>query len=455
MAEFEVYEIGSTTYLPGVSAVITEMPKFEYSKPESTPITLSDTNEGTIKVVPWGLENNTPNTLIEKVYANPIMARGMLFNTELAYGDGIMPVKKTVVDGKIVLEPVLDNVEINSFFENNDISGYLLEQLTDMNFFYNVFPEIILNQESPRKIVELNHLEAVFSRWSEMDEKTRRIMWHAYSAKFGIETPKKEEIVVTPVLNFKNPLLDLKRRLGLEPDVNGKTTVEKKNRYIIPITFPTPGRFYYQKPYYISIIESGWYEFAQQIPAFKKALLKNQMTLKYHIQLSADYWKILFAAEGIKKPEDQLARKTTELKNMQDFLADAKNTGKSVISYTAYTPDGKPMETVKITAIENTFKGGEYISDLEEVSNIISYGMGIHPSLIGSSPGKNTTINGTEARELFIIKQALLKPVRDRILLPLYIVKAINKWPAEIYFTIPNLELTTLDKGTGSQKVIS
>jgi hypothetical protein len=250
-------------------------------------------------------------------------------------------------------------------------------------------------------------------------------------------------------------LLDLKRKLGLEPDINGKTTIEKKNRYIIPITFPTPGRFYYQKPYYVSIIESGWYEFAQQIPEFKKALLKNQMTLKYHIQLSADYWKNLFSAEGIKKPEDQLARKTSELKNMQDFLANAKNTGKSVISYTAYSPDGKEMPTVKITAIENTFKGGEYINDLEEVSNIISYGMGIHPSLIGSSPGKNTTINGTEARELFIIKQALLKPVRDRILLPLYIVKAINNWPADIYFTIPNLELTTLDKGTGSQKVIS
>ena len=140
---------------------------------------------------------------------------------------------------------------------------------------------------------------------------------------------------------------------------------------------------------------------------------------------------------------------------MKEFLTDTKNTGKSVTSYVKYSPEGKEMAYMKITAIENHFKGGEYIDDLEEVSNIISYGMGIHPSLIGSSPGKNTTINGTEARELFIIKQALLKPIRDRILLPLYIVKAINKWPEDIYFTIANLELTTLDKGTGSQKVIS
>jgi hypothetical protein len=95
--------------------------------------------------------------------------------------------------------------------------------------------------------------------------------------------------------------------------------------------------------------------------------------------------------------------------------------------------------------------GGDYIEDSEEVSNIIAYAMMVNPSMIGPSPGKNKTINGTEARELFIIKQALLKPFRDRILRPLYLIKAINKWPADLHFSIPNVELTTLDnEKTGS-----
>lgn len=82
---------------------------------------------------------------------------------------------------------------------------------------------------------------------------------------------------------------------------------------------------------------------------------------------------------------------------------------------------------------------------------MIHYGMMAHPSLIGPSPGKNKTINGTEARELFIIKQTLLKPFRDRILKPFYLIKAINQWPEDLHFVIPNLELTTLDKDkTGS-----
>ena len=60
------------------------------------------------------------------------------------------------------------------------------------------------------------------------------------------------------------------------------------------------------------------------------------------------------------------------------------------------------LSMVTITSLKNEYTGGEYLGDLEEVSNIMSYGMNVHPSIIGSSPGKNKSINGTEARELFI-----------------------------------------------------
>ena len=69
----------------------------------------------------------------------------------------------------------------------------------------------------------------------------------------------------------------------------------------------------------------------------------------------------------------------------------------------------------------------EYLEDSSEVTNVICYAMEIQPSLIGAN-SKNGSINGTEARELFIIKQAMMKPIRDLLVLPLYIVKEINKW---------------------------
>ncbi len=126
-----------------------------------------------------------------------------------------------------------------------------------------------------------------------------------------------------------------------------------------------------------------------------------------------------------------------------------------MISFIRYDAQGKELRRMKINVIDNKITGGEYIEDSEEASNIISYGLGVHPSLIGSSPGKNKNISGSEARELFIIKQSMLRPIRDRMLRPLYIIKAYNQWPDDIDFVIPNTTLKTLDSGTGSEKIIS
>jgi hypothetical protein len=377
----------------------------------------------------------------------------MLFNIEMGYGCGIVAGRRTFEGGKEVFTPVYDNQEINTFFEENDIQMYLLEQLTDLNFFYNIFPEIILNTEDVPKIVMLSSKEASFSRWEEMNEMGI-IENHFYSAYWSPNKPEYTD--VTPVLNRHRPLYDLRVRMGIEKDTKGNKVEKPANhRFIIPVSFPTPGRSYYQKPYWLSIIQSGWYDYAQKIPEFKNALMDNQMSIKYHVELSDDYFDNIFKLEGITTDEAKKNRIKKEYADLNKFLSGTKNTGKSVISFIRYSPDGKEMRRMKITVIENTAKGGEYLEDSEEASNIMSYGIGVHPSLIGSSPGKSKTINGTEARELFIIKQALLKPFRDRLLMPLYLIKNFNGWDKTISFEIPNMQLTTLDKGTGSQKVVS
>ena len=77
--------------------------------------------------------------------------------------------------------------------------------------------------------------------------------------------------------------------------------------------------------------------------------------------------------------------------------------------------------------------------------------MNIHPSIIGAS-GKSKTINGTEARELSTIEQGSMKYIQDLTLLPLEVVKEINGWDKNIHFSVTNIQLTTLDKGTGAVK---
>ncbi len=157
----------------------------------------------------------------------------------------------------------------------------------------------------------------------------------------------------------------------------------------------------------------------------------------------------LHADSRIPDLEDQTLARDRWLAKLNQFLSDPTNSGKAFISEMLQAGP-QTINLIEIEPIKNQPTGGELLAEVEETSNIIAYGMGIHPSLIGASPGRSKTISGTEARELFIIKQALLAPVRERLLSPLRIVAAANSWPKDISFRISNLELTTLDRHTGA-----
>jgi hypothetical protein len=403
--------------------------------------------------VPWGEENDLPQQVIEKVKASEVLGAGLNFNISVGFGDSVLPVRRLLVNNKFVWEPALDIQEINSFFEENDINSYLLEQLTDLNFFHNVFPEIILNRKRDR-IVELNHKEATFSRWGEMNSKGI-IEDHYYCGKWD-DNPSAEDIEHTPVLNYLRPTRDLLERIGREKDRFGKSRTDNHFRYIMPVRMPSPGSNYYSWPYWHSVFESGWYDFAASIPQFKKAKITNEMSIKYVIYLAEDYFPKIYAEENITGEAEMKERKTAEFNNIRDFLSGSDKAGKSMISYVKYSPDGKELRRVRIEVLNAKKEGGEYIEDSEEASNIMSYAMGVHPSIIGSTPGKNKgSFSGTDKRELFIIKQSMMKPIRDILLKPLYLVKTINRWPEDVFFTIPNIALTTLDEGKQKEKVIA
>ena len=445
-------DFGNTAYLYGAKAVVTiPEPKSIFINPSNDPkpFSIKDKGKEYKGIAYWGKDNKLPSTLLNNIYSNPIISSAMEFKSLLTFGDGVIPVKRNK-EGEF--KPDFSNKVINSFLDDNDINGYILEASTDLQVFYNVFPEIICNNEAKPKVVELNHKEATFSRLETMNEKGV-IEHHFYSALWGEEdTPT--DMIATPMLNSRNPIKDLKYRLGIEKDPLNNIRQNKERRFIIPLNFPTPGRFYYRKPYWMSIIESGWYDFAQKIPEFKRALLNNGMIIKYHVEINPNFFDDLFRKYKANTEKEKLDAKKKWLDQLNDFLSKPSNAGKTFLSEFKMMGE-KELSMVKITQMKNEFTGGEYLGDLEEVSNILSYGMGVHPSLIGSSPGKNKTINGTEARELFVIKQALMKPFRNRLLFPLYLIKAINNWPEDMHFTIPNLELTTLDKNTGAKKTIS
>jgi len=84
----------------------------------------------------------------------------------------------------------------------------------------------------------------------------------------------------------------------------------------------------------------------------------------------------------------------------------------------------------------------------------MSYAMSVYTQLIGSTPGKTGgSLSGTDKREMYQIKSALMKPYRDRLLRPLQLIKKFNKWPENLVFTVPDYEFTTLDENKSGKQL--
>lgn len=67
-------------------------------------------------------------------------------------------------------------------------------------------------------MVSLKSKEAAYNRVTTMNKKTGKIEYHLYSAQWGIKTPADDEVAVTPILDYHNPIRDLKIRMGMMPD---------------------------------------------------------------------------------------------------------------------------------------------------------------------------------------------------------------------------------------------
>jgi hypothetical protein len=456
-----IFEIGDSAFLAGAKAIVSLNDSAGFiddANDRFIEVLPVNSQNKPVRFVPWGSDNNLPVTLLKKAYGNITTASNLDFNSRILFGDSLLVVRKSIDSaGKLKYIPVLEKEapEIFDFLEENNFQRIIMEAAADLSMYSDAYVELLLNKDKRNpKIVMMRYKETSFSRLSQMSEQSGKIEYHGYSAKWGNVT-LADDVIVTPLLDRAAPIFDLKQRLGIIPGFDGKKRMTSDKRFVMSIGQPTPGRFYYNKPFWWSIFKSKWYDFACSIPLFKSALIQNEMVLKYHIKINEEFWAKLYRSEKITDAKKQIERRKQFLIQLDEFLTGKDNAGKSFVSHYKYDQvKGFEVQDIMITPVESFLKGGEYIEDYEEASNAICYAMGVHPSLQGASPGKAKTINGTEARELFIIKQAITKPYRDAIVSPLYAVKAINGWPADIHFVITNIMLTTLDEGTGAVKTI-
>lgn len=415
-----------------------------------------------ITIAPWGCMNLLPQNVMDKIEKVEVVGANADFNWRACYGLGPKlqklvysdNPKEQVLDanGKLIGGKVVDRLDIHAgevydWCQRSDISMYFQETLTDLSHFANAFP-VLLPSTDRNSIYSIVHREAMFSRW-EIDPDTKAILNHVYSSKWD-DNPSRKDMEFSYVIDEFDDVLDIRANM------QGKDAPE---RLCYPIYMASPGRPYYSYPNWYSIFRSGWYDHLASIPALKKAILKHNLGVKHIIYISPNYLDEKARQAGIKEGDQKAADelKNKLVKEINDTLTGEENAGKALASLAKTIPSGNGTTVEKyftIEKVDNNVAEGEYLVDYETGANVVSYAMGVHPNLIGATPGKNSnSLSGSNIREIFLMKQALSKPMIDRAMRPFFAIKKINGWPDDFVLTIPEYTFTTLDEAKDGKKV--
>ena len=399
------------------------------------------------RVAPWGLQNLLPQTVMDKIESVEIIGTNSDFNARVCYGNG-PKVARLMRDesGKIRdWAEVTEGKEYDWFLENN-VPQLTLEILTDLSYFHNAFPLFVFDKNFTG-IKRMLHREAMFSRWG-LDAKDQ-IKWLLYSSKWDKSPgsiPAKEDIEKSYVIDEFAAVKDIQTQLA----------AKAYKRVCMALYLPSPGRPYYSYPNWYSIFRSGWYDQIRNIPELKSAILEHNLGIRHIIYVSDKYFTYREQQEGIS-PDDIEKRKEFKkkvVKELNDWACGAENQGKSMTVLKEMTGNGNTEEKyITVETIQDTIKEGEFLTDYETVANIISYAMGVHPSLIGAVPGKNSnSLSGSNIREIYLMKQAQMRPYIDLALRPFSIVKQINGWDKDIAVVMPEYIFTTLDQNKSGKQ---
>ncbi len=396
------------------------------------------------RYVPFGQDNLFPYKLKSLIGANMVTSESQDFNIRACYGQGVRFIDKKTKETS-------DNPDIERFCLRNSLHEMFLEQCTDMKYMYFMVTVIILSRDYS-KIVQVRHKDVFSCRFELAND--RGVIEHIFYANWLSANIDQAEVI--DLLDPIDPLGDLMVRLGKEPNPYTGEMKKTTNSYKFAIVsrMPTFGCSYYPEPYYSAIFRDSWYDIYRLIGIGKRYKIKNNGAPRFQIEVHKDYWMNLCDEENITDPQKRAERIKLEKQNINDYVTGIENAGKTWITGYYIDPNGKENRMVRVYNINEKKEGGDWSDDIQEASNSLCFALGVHPNLIGATPGKSQMNNsGSDKRELFTLKQSMQKPDHDIMLKPYRLILEYNGWSDKVDVDVPMVQLTTLDQNKDSQVV--
>ena len=352
------------------------------------------------------------------------------------------------------------NEELQAFIENNDLHKTYLEMAGDMSLMSQCFCELQLNQRQldsegrpvptsqwNPKIVGIKPRSVFTTRLERMDSQYR--INYAYLSNQWLDstqtlTETDRRIAAVPYLAADTAVSDLNRHVREAR----QQRVSRKNRPTRFIMSPRDfGGPYYADALWHSIFAGSIFEYAFTIVDDRLTRKRNSNIIGRVIYIHQEYLKQLYTQQGENKSKTMAQIQQEVFTDINRWLSNPDNAGQALISAVFTGLDGKEHKAWEIVEIESKANSQAQAekTELQEISSIIFFAMGLDSKLIGNTPGDATSSGGTDLRERFLVKQIQFAPLQQLMLRPLEVISRFNKWDSHLVWQIDREVLTTLD----------
>ena len=363
------------------------------------------------------------------------------------------------------------NAQLRDFLENNDLMQTFLDLAGDMALMSQCFVELQLNQRSldengkavptaqwTPKVIGLKHRSIFTTRLERMDENYRinyvyvSNQWLDPTQYVGVQKEEDRKIAAIPYLPTTSAVKDLQRNIR---EARQKQVSRKKRptRFIMsPRDFGGP---YYADALWHSIFAGSIFEYAFTIVDDRLTRKRNSNIIGRVIYIHQDYINKLYQQQGEQKKKTIGEIQNEIFTSINTWLANPDNAGQALISSAFTGSDGKEHKAWEIVEIETKAndQANADKTELQEISSIIFFAMGLDAKLIGNTPGDTASSGGTDLRERFLVKQIQFAPLQQLMIRPLEVLSRFNDWDEHLVWQIDREVLTTLDNSkTGVAK---
>jgi hypothetical protein len=398
----------------------------------------------------WGNDNNYPAGVAKDFRMNGVGARALKLRCEMLYGQKVVP---CIVEGfdqdsqKEIVTPV-NNPEIDEFLLRSNINQFRNKVITDFTWLGMAFPMFLMNPDRS-KISMVSHDKAAKFRFARFDLSLGRIPKVFRSANWPL--PIEAQVDQMSCIDSDNYYLEIDR-VRYEDNVY---------RYCFPVKSYDILNDYYSVTIHEALRQNSWLSNSNSMGKMVSSMIKNVISIKYHIRIPMSYWTGLYPDFMQKKQEDRDAIVDKKLQEINDFLTGKENAMKSFISH--YMTDkntGKEIAGWEIIPLADNMKYDSWNGvDSTATANIL-FAIGINPAIFGlGSPGGGhaggSNNGGSNIREAWLTMLATAQGDRDILYSWWPFVREYNGYDSRIELRTIDKVLTTLDQGKGTTKTLS